>query len=105
MSVALGSYMYDEEHKDHGIVPYPLSDGDDDPGIVVLPGPAKFGTESILTTEDHGTQQKVFDRLPLSQSTRREFFNWLTTEYAEEQRKEEEAAQERGEQRKRRRGN
>jgi len=38
---------------------------------------ATFSTESKLTAEDRGTQQMLFDRLPLSKSDRALFYSWL----------------------------
>jgi len=43
----------------------------------------KFSTESILTARDVGTQQMIFDRLPLSQSNKAIFFKWLLEEEKE----------------------
>lgn len=40
----------------------------------------KFSTTSTLTAQDVGTQQMIFDRLPLSQSNRAIFFKWLLEE-------------------------
>jgi hypothetical protein len=82
------------EHKDAGIVHFDGArdtyDPDNDPGFVEVKhadggGRIVYGTESGLTAEDRGTQQSIFDRLPLSQSNRSLFFNWLTTEYTQEQ--------------------
>lgn len=100
-------YMVDEEeeeYKDAGIVYYPEAKEEEDPGFKVLSGPPTFSSVSMLTNEDIGTQQRIFDRLPLSQSKRAEFFQWLTTDYIAEQEAEEIATAARGDQRKRKRG-
>ena len=99
-------YMVDEEeeeHKDVGIIYYP-EETEEDPGFTVLSDPPTFSSLSTLTNEDIGTQQRIFDRLPLSQSKRAEFFEWLTTDYIAEQEAEERATTARGDQRKRKRG-
>ena len=88
-------YMADEEeeeYKDAGIVYYPeTKEEEEDPGFTVLSGPPTFSSVSKLTNEDIGTQQRIFDRLPLSQKTRAEFYTWLTTDYIAEQEAEEQA--------------
>lgn len=92
---------FEGEHKDLGVV----IDGpsDDDAGFRVLNDPPVFSDTSELKAEDRSTQQMIFDRLPLSKSSRAEFFKWLTEDYIHEQAQEEEATRQRQQQRKRQR--
>ena len=80
-----------DEHKDRGIIHFQGAvdsyDPDNDPGFVELDAldekgelpKQRYRDTSILTGDDCNEQQRIFDRLPLSQSNRAEFFNWLTT--------------------------
>lgn len=72
---------------------------DTDPGFVEV-GRAKYSDTSVLTGEDSATQQAIFDRLPISQSKRRELYDWIITEYAAEQAQEEASDQIRSKKRK-----
>lgn len=76
---------YEVESKDDCVRGY----DDTDAGFTVLPQPPKFSNNSELSAEDTGTQQRIFDRLPLTTTQRSNFYDWLTTEYAQEQEKEE----------------
>lgn len=80
------------ETKDAGIdysqYPEDQYNPDTDPGFVEA-GRAKYSDTSVLTGDDSATQQAIFDRLPISQSKRRELYDWIITEYAAEQEAEE----------------
>lgn len=41
----------------------------------------RFSRTSVLTADDRGTQQMIFDRLPLSKIERRKFYKWLLEEH------------------------
>lgn len=41
----------------------------------------RFSKVSVLTGDDRGTQQMIFDRLPLSKIERRKFYKWLLEEH------------------------
>lgn len=41
----------------------------------------RFSRTSVLTGDDRGTQQMIFDRLPLSKIERRKFYKWLLEEH------------------------
>lgn len=75
---------YAHETKDQGIVHFQGSpdsyNPNTDPGFVEL-GRATYSDTSTLTGDDSGIQQSIFDRLPLSQSNRREFYDWLLKEH------------------------
>jgi hypothetical protein len=80
------------DHKDAGIVHFHGAidsydpDGAD-PGFIEVSGkPAQYSTGSVIDADDHVMQQSIFDRLPLSSQSKAEFYNWLVTDYQEEQR-------------------
>ena len=54
-----------------------------DPGFDVSPSVPEMSDVSILENTQN-TQQNIFDRLPLSQSKRKEFYNWLLNPESEE---------------------
>ena len=57
----------------------------DDPGFCINESGPTFVHSDASILDDHVMQQRVFDRLPLSHKSKQEFYNWLVTEYAEEQ--------------------
>ena len=77
---------YAHETKDQGIVLFQASadsyDPNTDPGFVEC-GRATYSDTSTLTCEDRGIQQSIFDRLPLSQSNRRELYDWILKDHQE----------------------
>lgn len=81
--------VVETEFKDRGIIHFDGSpdayDPDNDPGFVVCQGKPVFNVGSVMEVDDHAAQQSVFDRLPIPQSKRAEFYQWLVTEGVAEQ--------------------
>ena len=77
------------EFKDRGIIHFDGSmdayDPDNDPGFVARQGKPVYSTDSVMEVDDLAAQQSVFDRLPIPQSKRAEFYQWLVTDCAAEQ--------------------
>jgi len=97
-----GSGWFVEETKDEGIILFQGAvdsyDPDHDPGCILFPGKATFRDgDSMIDADDIAMQQEIFNRLPLSQSDRSKFFNWLVTDYQQEQICEREAKKRRRE--------
>ena len=97
-----GSGWFGSDIKDDGIKLFQGAadsyDPDHDPGCILLPGKAIFRDgDSIIEADDIAMQQEIFDRLPLSQSDRTKLYNWLVTDYNQEQINEREAKKRRRE--------
>lgn len=79
---------YKVETKDAGVIVFrngvDTYNSDQDPGFAGSES-ATYNDTSILTSDDHASQQSIFDRLPVPQSKRQELYDWILNEYAAEQ--------------------
>jgi hypothetical protein len=90
------SEPYELEHKDRGIILFQGAsdhyDADTDPGFVEInrdDAPICYAESSAIEADSLNMHQSIFDRLPIPQSKRADFYNWLVTDFAEQQAREE----------------